>query len=168
MRSFGGPYPGPYAYPYPGPTRPYPELPEARGGVASARMPRAALAAGVVGILGVFPLVFLSVVVLVLGRGVTTVEWWLYLLPVAPALEFAGAVWLLARRGWLLPVLSFVPAAGIFLALLVSRLLGDGDLGLGWYVPGFCLPLVALALTPLPSVRAWVRTRPRVRRVPAR
>jgi hypothetical protein len=62
VRSFGGPYPGPYAYPYPGPTRPCPELPEPRGGASAAAtpMPRTALAAGVIGIVGVAPLVPLS------------------------------------------------------------------------------------------------------------
>ena len=172
VRSFGGPYPGPYAYPYPGPTRPYPELPASRGGTSGAatRMPRTALAAGVIGIVGVAPLVPLSVAAIMFGGlwGDSHVEWWLYLLPIAPVLELWGAIWLLGRRGWRFPVLSFLPGTAIFGIMLAARPMHEQGLGLGWYVLALVLPLVALVLTPMPSVRQWIRNRPRVRKAPAR
>jgi hypothetical protein len=170
MRSLG-PYPGPYAYPYPGPTRPYPELREPRGRFSAepGRIPRTALAAGVLGIVGVAPLVPLTVAAVMFGGlwGDADVEWWLYLLPAAPVLELWGAIWLLGRRGWRFPALSFLPGTGIFATMVAGKLTHQDGLGLGWYMLALVFPLIALVLTPLPPVRRWIRTRPRVRKVPA-
>lgn len=169
--SFGGPYPGPYAYPYPGPTHPYPELrgPRNRDSTAAGRMPRTALAAGVLGIVGVAPLVPLTVAAVMFGGlwGDAGVEWWLYLLPLAPVLELWGSIWLLGRRGWRFPALSFLPGTGIFAIMLAGQLTHQDGLRLGWYVLALAFPLVALVLTPMPAVRRWMRTRPRVGKAPA-
>jgi hypothetical protein len=162
-RSFGGPYPGPYAHPYPGPARPYPELRARRGGFADEdeRMPRTALAAGVLGIVGIAPLAPLTVAAVMFGGlwGDASVEWWLYFLPAFPVLELWGAIWLLGRRGWRFPALSLLPGVGMF-AVMVGALLTHRDgLGVGWYALALVVPVVALALTLTPSVRGWIALR---------
>lgn len=164
MRSYG-PYPGPFAHPYPGPAQPYPEPRAPRGGfgVGTGRMPRIALAAGVLGIVGVVPLALLTVAAVTFGGlwGDDAVEWWLYLLPVIPLLELWGAILLLNRRSWRLPALSFVPGVGMFAVMLGAQLTDRDGLGLGWYVLTLVVPLLALALTPAPSVRRWIARGPR-------
>jgi hypothetical protein len=166
MRSYG-PYPGPFAHPYPGPAQPYPEPRAPRDGFAagSGRMPRTALAAGVLSLVGVIPLALLTGAAVMFGGlwGDAAVEWWLYLLPVIPLLELWGAIWLLSRRGWRLPALSLVPGVGMFVVMLGAQLTHRDGLGLGWYVLALVVPLFALALTPAPSVRRWIARRPRGR-----
>ena len=172
MRSYG-PYPGPFAHPYPGPAQAYPEprVPRAGLGGGNGRRPRTALVAGVLGLVSVVPLTLLTVAAVIFGGlwGDAAVEWWLYLLPVIPLLELCGAICLLGRRGWRLPALSFVPGAGLFVVMLGAQLTHRDGLGLGWYVLVLVVPLLALALTPAPSVRRWIARRPPGRKArPAR
>ena len=124
--------------------------------------------AGVLGIAGVAPLAPLTIAAVMFGGlwGDADVEWWLYVLPLAPVLELWGAIWLLGRRSWRFPALSFVPASAIFAIMVAARLAHQDGLGLGWFSLALVLPLIALILTPMPSVRRWIRTRPRVRKVP--
>jgi hypothetical protein len=134
-----------------------------------ARMPGAALAAGLLGVVGVAPLVPLTIAAVMFGGfwGDATVEWYDYLLPVAPVLELWGAIWLLGRRGWRFPALTFLPGTAIFGIMVAAQLTHKEGLALGWYVLALALPLFALVLTPARSVRRWTRTRPRAHNLPA-
>ncbi len=126
------------------------------------RMPGLAIAAGVLGILGAVPPLFVAVLAVALGglSADTGPDPWTYLLLAAPAVQLAGALWLLARRGWLLLVLSVLPVAMLTGAVIVTAAEDDaGGLGLPLLLVAAAGLAAALALTP--RVRRWVAGRPR-------
>ncbi|MGK5111929.1 MULTISPECIES: hypothetical protein [unclassified Geodermatophilus] len=125
------------------------------------RMPGAALAAGIVGIVGAMPAAFVAVLAVTLGGldADTGPDPWTYLLVVAPVLQLFGALWLLARRGWLPLVLAVLPVAVLTGAVIWAA--ADQDTGgAGWPLLLLAGPLVAAGLALAPSVRRWIAGRP--------
>ena len=153
-------YPGPYAYDYPGPSRPFPE-PRRRG--LRPRIPALVLVGGAFGVAGVLPLALLVGAAVALGGlwGDDHVDWWLYPMLAAPALELWGAIWLLTRRSWWLLALTSVPGAVLFGYLVYEWFGGRADVGLGWYTLGMAGPVIAFGCAVSPSVRWWVDSRRR-------
>jgi peptidoglycan/LPS O-acetylase OafA/YrhL len=125
-------------------------------------MPGLALAAGIIGIVGAVPLMFVAVLAVALGglSADTGPDPWTYLLILAPLLEVFGAVWLLARRSWLPLVLALVPTVVLTVAVIVTAAGQDSE-GLGWPLLLVAGPAVAAALALAPSVRRWTAGRPR-------
>jgi hypothetical protein len=126
-------------------------------------MPGLALAAGIVGIIGVLPPAFVAVLAVALGGLVADrgPDPWTYLLVVAPIVQLWGAMWLLARRGWLLLVLSVLPVAVLTGAVIWAAARAEEAGGLGWPLLLLVAPAVAAALALTPRVRRWVAGRPR-------
>jgi hypothetical protein len=126
------------------------------------RIPAAALAAGVLGIVGALPPAFLAVTAVALG-GLTAdagPDPWTYLLLLAPLVLLAGAMLLLARRSWLLLVLGVLPVAVLTGAVIWA--VADTEEGsVFWPLLLLAFPLVAAALALTPRVRGWVSARPR-------
>jgi hypothetical protein len=126
-------------------------------------MPPLALTAGVLGLVGALPTLFLAVIAVALG-GLSAdagPDPWTYLLLVAPLVQVLGAAWLLARRSWLLLVLAVVPVA-VLAAAIAWAATGTEDAG----NPGLPLlllvvPVLAAVLAATPRVRRWVTARPR-------
>ena len=126
-------------------------------------MPPLALVAGVLGLVGALPPAFLAVIAVALG-GLSAdagPDPWAYLLLAAPLVQVFGAVWLLARRSWLLLVLAVVPVA-VLAGAVVWAATGTEDAG----NPGLPLlllvaPVLAAVLAATPRVRRWVAGRPR-------
>jgi len=126
-------------------------------------MPSLALTAGVLGLVGALPTLFLAVIAVALG-GLSAdagPDPWTYLLLVAPLVQVLGAAWLLARRSWLLLVLAVVPVA-VLAAAIAWAATGTEDAG----NPGLPLlllvvPVLAAVLAATPRVRRWVTARPR-------
>src|SRR3712207_6511481 len=93
-------------------------------------MPPLALTAGVLGLVGALPTLFLAVIAVALG-GLSAdagPDPWTYLLLLAPVLQVWGALWLLVRRGWLLLVLAVVPVA-VLTGAVVWAATGTEDAG---------------------------------------
>ncbi|MFW3169039.1 hypothetical protein [Geodermatophilus sp. CPCC 206100] len=129
---------------------------------ADPSMPGLALAAGIVGIIGAVPLLFVAVLAVALGglSADSGPDPWTYLLILAPLLQLFGAVCLLVRRGWLPLVLALVPTVVLTVAVIVTAA-GQGSEGLGWPLLLVAGPVVAAALALAPSVRRWIAGRPR-------
>ena len=127
-------------------------------------MPGAALAAGVLGLVGALPPAFLAVVVVALGglSGDTGPDPWTYLLLLAPVLQVWAAVWLLARRGWLPLVLGCLPVGAFTGAGVWTAARADAG-GAGWPLLLLLFPVLGAALALTPRVRGWVAARPRGR-----
>ncbi|WP_166487424.1 hypothetical protein [Geodermatophilus obscurus] len=128
-----------------------------------ARMPPLALVAGVLGLVGALPPAFLAVIAVALG-GLSAdagPDPWAYLLLAAPLVQVFGAVWLLARRSWLLLVLAVVPVA-VLAGAVVWAATGTEDAG-NPALPLLLLvaPVLAAVLAATPRVRRWVAARPR-------
>ncbi|MGY1638090.1 hypothetical protein ACI78V_15700 [Geodermatophilus sp. SYSU D00742] len=126
------------------------------------RMPGPALAAGVLGIVGALPPAFVALSAVALG-GLTAdagPDPWTYLLVVAPVLQLWGALWLLARRGWLLLVLSVVPVAVLTGAVIWAAARTETG-GSAWPLLLLVLPVLAAALALTRRVRRWIAGRPR-------
>jgi hypothetical protein len=138
--------------------------PGTRSGAPSTdpRIPPAALAAGVLGIVGAMPPAFLAVIGVALGglSGDDGPDPWTYLLLLAPLLLLAGAVLLLARRSWLLLVLGVVPVAVLTGAVIWAGAETEGG-SVFWPLLLLAFPLVSAALALTPRVRGWVSARPR-------
>ncbi|MGY1634481.1 hypothetical protein ACI784_22505 [Geodermatophilus sp. SYSU D01186] len=144
--------------PTPTARRPAPDVPP-----SDPRMPGLALAAGAVGIVGVLPPAFVAVLAVALGglAADTGPDPWTYLLLVAPFVQLWGALWLLARRGWLLLVLSVLPVAVLTGAVIWAAAQAEESGGLGWPLLLLVLPVVAAVLAVTPRVRRWIAGRPR-------
>ncbi|MGY1642769.1 hypothetical protein ACI782_16795 [Geodermatophilus sp. SYSU D00703] len=129
---------------------------------ADPRMPGLAMAAGVLGILGAVPPLFVAVLAVMLGGldADTGPDPWTYLLLVAPVVQLAGALWLLLRRGWLPLVLSVLPVAVLTGAVVVTATREDAG-SPAWPLVLVALPLLAAALALTPRVRRWTAGRPR-------
>jgi hypothetical protein len=126
-------------------------------------MPPLALVAGVLGLVGALPTLFLAVVAVALG-GLSAdagPDPWTYLLLAAPVVQVLGAAWLLARRSWLLLVLAVVPVAALAGAVVWAAT-GTEDAG-NPALPLLLLvaPVLAAVLAATPRVRRWVAGRPR-------
>ena len=126
-------------------------------------MPPLALVAGVLGLVGALPTLFLAVVAVALG-GLSAdagPDPWTYLLLAAPVVQVLGAAWLLARRSWLLLVLAVVPVA-LLAGAVVWAATGTEDAG-NPALPLLLLvaPVLAAVLAATPRVRRWVAGRPR-------
>lgn len=122
-----------------------------------------ALIAGALGILGALPTLFFAVIAAALG-GVaadTGPDPWTYLLIAAPLVQVFGATWLLARRSWLVLVLSVVPVA-VLAGAVAWAAAGNEDAG-NPALPLLLLlvPVLAAVLATTPRVRRWVAGRPR-------
>jgi hypothetical protein len=154
-------YPGPYAYDYPGPDRPFPETRPRRG--LRQRIPAMVLVGGAFGVAGVLPLALLVGAAVALGGlwGDNHVDWWLYPLLAAPALELWGAIWLLTRRSWWLLAVTSLPGVALFGYLVYEWFGGRPDVGLGWYTLGLAGPVIACLCALAPSTRWWVESRRR-------
>jgi hypothetical protein len=125
-------------------------------------MPPPAVLAAVLGLVGAIPTGFLAVIAVALG-GLTSdagPDVWTYLLVVAPLLQVCAAVWLLARRGWLLTVLAVLPVAALTGAVVWAAT-GTADAG-NPALPLLLLlaPVLAAVLAATPRVRRWVAGRP--------
>ncbi|MGY1679506.1 hypothetical protein [Geodermatophilus sp. SYSU D01176] len=128
-----------------------------------ARIPPLALVAGVLGIVGALPTLFLAVIAVALG-GLSAdagPDPWTYLLLAAPLVQVLGAAWLLARRSWLVLVLAVVPVA-LLAGAVVWAATGTEDAG-NPALPLLLLlaPVLAAVLAATPRVRRWVAARPR-------
>ena len=126
-------------------------------------MPPLALVAAVLGIVGAVPTGFLAVVAVALGglSADTGPDPWTYLLLVAPVLQVWGALWLLARRGWLLLVIAVVPVA-VLTGAVVWTATGTEEAGNpAWPLLLLVAPVAAAVLAATPRVRRWVAGRPR-------
>ncbi len=126
-------------------------------------MPPLALVAGVLGLVGALPPAFLAVIAVALG-GLSAdagPDPWAYLLLAAPLVQVFGAVWLLARRSWLLLVLGVVPVA-VLAGAVVWAATGTED-AQSPALPLLLLvaPVLAAVLAATPRVRRWVAARPR-------
>ena len=110
-------------------------------------MPRHALAAGILGLVGVLPAGFGALAAIALGGvssdGSVAPEAWIWL--ALPALQLWGAVWLLLRRGWLPLVLTSAP--GLLIGLVVAA-------------PLALASLAAMILASSGVVRRWIAERP--------
>jgi hypothetical protein len=115
-------------------------------------LPATAVAAGVLGLVGVAPLGLLAWVVSALSEQVGP---GLVLALALPAAQLAGAVLLLCRRSWLPLVLACLPGSVVLLVLLAAAL--DGPVARVAYLLVAC-PLAA-ALAASPAVRRWVAAR---------
>jgi hypothetical protein len=121
------------------------------------------LTAGVLGLVGALPTLFLAVVAVALG-GLSAdagPDPWTYLLLAAPVVQVLGAAWLLGRRSWLLLVLAVVPVA-VLAGAVVWAATGTADAG-NPALPLLLLvaPVLAAVLAATPRVRRWVAGRPR-------
>ena len=126
-------------------------------------MPPLGLLSAVLGIVGALPPGFLAVMAVALG-GLTAdagPDPWTYLLLLAPLLQVWGAVWLLARRSWLLLVLAVVPVAVLTAAVVWSATVTEGAGSPGWPLLLLVAPVLAAVLAATPRVRRWVAGRPR-------
>ncbi|SDY20301.1 hypothetical protein SAMN05660209_02307 [Geodermatophilus africanus] len=126
-------------------------------------MPPLALIAGVLGLIGALPTLFLAVIAVALG-GLSVdagPDPFAYLTLAAPLLQILGATWLLARRSWLLLVLAVVPVA-LLAGAVVWAATGTEDAG-NPALPLLLLvaPVLAGVLAATPRVRRWVAGRPR-------
>src|ERR687894_674915 len=123
-------------------------------------MPPLALTAGVLGLVGALPTLFLAVVLGGLSADAGP-DPWTYLLLAAPVVQVLGAAWLLARRSWLLLVLAVVPVA-VLTGAVVWAATGTADAG-NPALPLLLLvaPVLAAVLAATPRVRRWVAARPR-------
>ena len=126
-------------------------------------MPPLALIAGVLGLIGALPTLFLAVIAVALG-GLSVdsgPDPFAYLTLAAPLLQILGATWLLARRSWLLLVLAVVPVA-LLAGAVVWAATGTEDAG-NPALPLLLLvaPVLAAVLAATPRVRRWVAGRPR-------
>jgi peptidoglycan/LPS O-acetylase OafA/YrhL len=126
-------------------------------------MPPLGIVAAVLGLVGALPPAFLAVIAVALG-GLSAdagPDPWTYLLLLAPILQVWGAVWLLARRSWLLLVLAVVPVA-VLAGAVVWAATGTEDAG-SPALPLLLLvaPVLAAVLAATPRVRRWVAARPR-------
>ncbi|MGY1689633.1 hypothetical protein [Geodermatophilus sp. SYSU D01105] len=138
--------------------------PARAGGVppSDPRTPGLALAAGVLGILGAVPLLFVAVFAVALGglSADSGPDPWTYLLLLAPVVQLAGALWLLLRRGWLPLVLSVLPVAVLTGAVVVAATREDAG-SPAWPLMLVALPVLAAALALTPRVRRWTAGRSR-------
>ncbi len=126
-------------------------------------MPPLGLLAAALGIVGALPPAFLAVMAVALG-GLTAdagPDPWTYLLLVAPVLQVWGALWLLARRGWLLLVLAVVPVAVLTAAVVWAATRTEEAGSPGWPLLLLVTPVLAAVLAATPRVRRWVAGRPR-------
>jgi hypothetical protein len=126
-------------------------------------MPPLALIAGVLGLIGALPTLFLAVIAVALG-GLSVdsgPDPFAYLTLAAPLLQILGATWLLARRSWLLLVLAVVPVA-LLAGAVVWAATGTENAG-NPALPLLLLvaPVLAAVLAATPRVRRWVAGRPR-------
>ncbi len=116
----------------------------------------AAVAAGVLGLLGGVATVAFGWLAVALG-GLSaddgSVEWWLYPLLVLGAVQVWAAVQLLRRRGRLL-----LAVAGLLGSLWLVALLADGGLTLPAVLA--VLPVIAGLLALTPPVRRWADAGP--------
>lgn len=130
-------------------------------------MPGLAVAAGVLGIVGVLPLAYVVLWVIAFSRldgSLGPIDW---VLVSTPVLELVGAVLLLCRRSWsFLAVACLPPIALLCFFLLVSA---SSLVGLLWPLACLVLPGLTLCFTLNRGVRDWVgdRTRYDPRQVPA-
>jgi hypothetical protein len=119
---------------------------------AADHVPATAVAAGVLGLVGVAPYGLLLWVVSALSG---QVGFGVLLMVVLPAAQLAGAILLLCRHSWLPLALSCLPGSVLFLVVLAAAPYGpSARLG---YLLAAC-PLAA-GLTALPAVRRWVTAR---------
>ena len=117
------------------------------GTVPKEPMPGYALAAGVLGLVGVLPAGFGALAAIALG-GVSSdgsVDPWSWVWSILPALQLWGALWLLFRRGWLPLVLTSAP--GLLIGLVVAA-------------PLALASLAAMILASSGVVRRWIADRP--------
>jgi hypothetical protein len=128
--------------------RPHPSRPVH----AADPVPATAVAAGVLGLLGVAPLGLLVWVVSALSEQVGP---GLVLVLAVTAAQLAGAILLLCRRSWLPLVLACLPGSVLLLVVLAAAPYGSSA-RLGYLL--VACPLAA-ALAALPGVRRWVAAR---------
>ena len=126
-------------------------------------MPPLGLVAAVLGFVGALPPAFLAFMAVALG-GLSAdagPDPWTYLLLLAPVLQVWGAVWLLARRSWLLLVLAVVPVAVLagVVVWVATRTEEAGNPALPLLL--LLAPVLAAVLAATPRVRRWVAGRPR-------
>jgi hypothetical protein len=121
--------------------------------------PAPAMLAGVLGIAGALPVLYLGMLVWALG-GLSSDgsgRSWALLPLVAAATQLAGGVRLLRRRDWRLLVAGCVPVA-VFVAGVLARSLAVGEIPpVGTLL--LAGPVLALVLALTPRARQWVAGR---------
>lgn len=124
-------------------------------------MPWTALAAGVCGVVAVVPLLLMALLLFALGglSSDSAREPWVWLIFLAPVLQFAAALWLFTRHGWLPLVLVVLPSAALTWVIYWSAG-DDGDrVGIGPLLI-VLFPVLAAGLAVARPTRAWLAARP--------
>jgi hypothetical protein len=123
-------------------------------------MPVAAVAAGVLGLLGVLPVGYAVLIWIAVDAWSNSgVRWLLCVLFAVPLLQLCGAVLLLARRGRALLVAAC--ALGTLPLLLVAPAVLSGGGARWWaFVVLLLCPPLAFGLAMTEPVRRWLSTRP--------
>ena len=124
-------------------------------------MPWTALTAGVCGVVAVVPLLLMALLLFALGgfSSDSAREPWVWLVLLAPVLQFLAALWLLTRHGWVPMVLAVVPSAVLTWAIYWSAR-DDGDpVGIGPLLI-VLFPVLAAGFALAGPTRAWLAARP--------
>ncbi len=127
---------------------------------ASDRMPWTALTAGICGVVAVVPLLLMALLLFALGglSSDSAREPWVWLIFLAPIVQFVAALWLFTRHGWLPLVLAVLPSVALTAAIYWAAR-DDGD-PVG---PGPLLivlfPLLAAGFPLARPTREWLAAR---------
>ena len=131
-------------------------------------MPWTALAAGVCGVVAVVPLLLMALLLFAAGglSPDSAREPWVWLVFLAPVVQFVATLWLLTRHGRLPLVLAVLPPAALSWA--VYRFApDDGDqVGIGPLLI-VLFPVLAAGFALAPATRGWLAARPGRSRPPA-
>ena len=126
------------------------------------RMPWTALTAVVCGVVAVIPLLLMALLLFAVGglSSDAAREWWVWVVFLAPVLQFVAALWLVRRRGWVPLLLAVLPSAALT-ALVYAAAREEGDaVGVGPLLIVF-FPLLAAGFAAAPPTRRWLAGRPR-------
>lgn len=131
-------------------------------GWGSGRMPWTALTAVVCGVVAVVPLLLMALLLFALGglSSDAAREPWVWLIFLAPVVQFLAAMLLITRRGWLPLVIAVLPSAALTWAVYAAAR-DEGDaVGVGPLLIVF-FPLLAAGFAAAAPTRRWLAARPR-------
>ncbi|MGY1743680.1 MULTISPECIES: hypothetical protein [unclassified Blastococcus] len=125
------------------------------------RMPWTALTAGICGIVAVVPLLLMALLLFALGglSSDSAREPWVWLVLLAPVVQFVATLWLFTRHGWVPMLLAVVPAA-LFTGAIYWTANENGDpVGVGPLLI-VLFPLLAAGFAVARPTRLWLAGRP--------
>ncbi|WP_029430369.1 hypothetical protein [Blastococcus sp. URHD0036] len=130
-------------------------------GLGGGRVPWTAVTAMVCAAVAVIPLLLMAVLLFAVG-GLSpdaAREAWVWVVFLAPVVQFVAAMLLVTRRGWLPLVLAVLPSALLTWAVYAAAR-DEGDaVGVGPLLIVF-FPLLAAGFAAAPPTRRWLAARP--------